>query len=120
MEAEIASPHAWEASRLAISERIARKDRNQVLIALMRRALDYTSDLGGTTLLGMMHPAFRVVFKRAGFNVRQFGKTKEQRDGAICVLRLDFPSKVSTTDTMFAETTWVDVVELCHDVASPS
>ncbi|MDJ0826984.1 MAG: acyl-homoserine-lactone synthase [Rhodobacter sp.] len=90
MECELASDKVWEASRLAIAEDVPRAERNTLLVELIRAGVRFASDRGGETMLGLMHPVFRRVLERRGLQVRQFGPTADQRDGRICVLRLDF------------------------------
>ncbi len=94
LKEEIASDFAWEASRLAISPLVQAKDRNMVLSALIQAGIDYARSRGGRTLLGMMNPVFRRIFSRAGFVAYQFGPIAKQRDGRICVLRIDFESQL--------------------------
>jgi len=94
---EVKSPATWEASRLAISPKLASKERNNVLLSLMRAAIEFASSQGATSLLGLMNPAFERVFKRNGLNAYRFGPVLEQRDGRICVLKLDFENALSLT-----------------------
>jgi len=90
---EIATPTAWEASRLAISRYVPGRQRNEVLIKLVNAGARYIAERGGDTMLGMMNPVFRRVFQRAGLTVEQFGPTASQRDGRLCVLKWDVVQK---------------------------
>ncbi|WP_157815000.1 acyl-homoserine-lactone synthase [Sagittula sp. P11] len=86
----IATPFAWEASRLAISSRVPVPTRNAVVVDLIGEGTRYAAARGAGTLLGLMKPAFERVLRRAGFDVYRAGPILDQRDGRICVLRLDF------------------------------
>lgn len=90
LEQEIQSADTWEASRLAISPDVHAKDRNAILVALMDHARRYTAAQGGRALLGLMSPLFERVFARAGMHAYRVGPIVDQRDGRICVLRMDF------------------------------
>lgn len=90
MYEEVISNKVWEASRLAISLTIPTAKRNAVVNSLIAAARDYILKHDGEAMLGMMHPLFLRVFKRAGFPVREFGPISPQRDGPICILRWDF------------------------------
>lgn len=90
LEEEVISRDAWEASRLAISPTVPAECRNALLVDLINAGRSHIMERGGATMLGMMSPVFLRVFRRAGFNVHQFGPVAEQRDGKICVLRWDF------------------------------
>ncbi|NIZ13940.1 acyl-homoserine-lactone synthase [Phaeobacter sp. HF9A] len=90
LKQEIRSPECWEASRLAISPNIPSQDRNNVLVALMDQARRYARAQGGQSLLGLMSPLFVRVFLRAGMNAYRIGPVVDQRDGRICVLKMDF------------------------------
>lgn len=94
MQEELVSDTVWEASRLAISPSVPVGTRNELLIGLVDAARLYVQNAGGVAMLGMMHPAFLRTFRRAGFDVHQFGPKAPQRDGPICVLRWDFAQSV--------------------------
>ncbi len=90
MEQEIRSTAVWEASRLAVSHTIEKKNMNRVLLALVSTGISYTRDRGATALLGLMNPMFVRVFQRHGINAYHFGPIADQRDGEVCVIRVDF------------------------------
>lgn len=90
MTSEVRSKDVWEASRLAISPALPTKYRNTLLLQLIQRAVTHTEQQGAKSLLGLMNPAFERIFKRNGIDAYKFGPVLEQRDGRICVLRLDY------------------------------
>lgn len=96
MSNEVANSQSWEASRLAISSRVDRRDRNSLCVAIVERAMDFVSDKGGHELLGLMNPVFERLFKRAGLPVERFGPVHPQRDGDICVLKLNWKGRAIT------------------------
>lgn len=51
--------------------------------------MEYVATRGGTSLLGMMNPVFLRVFRRAGLRAYKFGRIADQRDGRLCVMKLD-------------------------------
>jgi N-acyl-L-homoserine lactone synthetase len=59
-------------------------------VALLKAGINYAADKGARSMLGLMNPLFLRVFRRAGINAYQFGPITDQRDGRICVLKLDF------------------------------
>lgn len=93
LEEEICSREVWEASRMAICQHVPTKDRNVILAGLVRASQTYVETKGGTAILGLMNPVFRVVFRRAKIAVQTIGPIKDQRDGPICVLRMDIEAK---------------------------
>ncbi|WP_282094350.1 acyl-homoserine-lactone synthase [Epibacterium ulvae] len=90
LSTEVREKNTWECSRLAISHKVKREDYNSIFFLLIRAAIQYAESQGASSLLGMMDPSFERVFKRQGINAYRFGPIKDQRDGRICVLRLDF------------------------------
>jgi N-acyl-L-homoserine lactone synthetase len=51
-------------------------------------------------MLGLMAPIFERVFKRAGIRAYRYGPILDQRDGPICVLRLDFHSEYAQCERL--------------------
>jgi N-acyl-L-homoserine lactone synthetase len=86
---EITDHSSWEASRLAICDSVPKEFRNRVLAGLIQAAIDHIRSRGGSRMLGLMRPVFVRVLNNLGFSVSQFGPTKQQADGAICVIAYD-------------------------------
>lgn len=90
LQQEVCSSKVWEASRMAISSSVPKKEMNRVLLALVNSGIEYTRELGATSMLGLMSPLFVRVFRRHGINAYHYGPVADQRDGEVCVIRLDF------------------------------
>lgn len=90
LETAIQEPDTWEASRLALCATIPPNLRNAVLGNLMKSAISFIQNQGGSSMLGLMNPVFIRIFRRIGMNVSQFGPIKDQKDGPVCVLKYDF------------------------------
>lgn len=95
MTREVRSQDVWEASRLAISPELPTKHRNALLLRLVKQAVAHTELQGARSLLGLMNPAFERIFKRNGIHAYKFGPVLDQRDGRVCVLRLDYASSAA-------------------------
>lgn len=102
LEMEIRSSKVWEASRMAISQLLEKRQRNVVLAGLVNASKDYVAARSGDAIIGMMNPIFRIVFKRAKIDAQIIGPTLNQRDGPICILKMEV-RKAPASETLIRQ-----------------